>query len=129
MPIAQHKLEGLGVVISLLGIHIDTKEGVLRLPAEKLSHLRGLITEWKGHKCFLKRELLSLIGQLQHTCKVVSSGRTFLRRMIDLSTVASELHHRIRLNWRSGRTSSGGTFIWRTGMERQCSQVLLGPHQ
>ena len=32
-----------------------------------------------------KRELLSLIGQLNHACRVVRAGRTFLRRMIDLS--------------------------------------------
>ena len=98
VPIAPHKLEGPGTAISFLGILIDTQEGVLRLPAEKLSRLRGLITGWKGRKCCLKRELLSLIGQLQHACKVVRAGRTFLRRMIDLSAVASELHHRIRLN-------------------------------
>ena len=45
-----------------------------------------------------KRELLSLIGQLQHACCVVRAGRTFLRRMISLAKVAKFLHHRIRLN-------------------------------
>jgi len=39
-----------------------------------------------------------LIGQLQHACRVVRAGRTFPRRMIDLSMVAKELHHHIRLN-------------------------------
>ena len=45
-----------------------------------------------------KRELLSLIGQLQHACCIVKPWRSFLRRMITLSTVAKQLHHRIRLN-------------------------------
>ncbi len=39
-----------------------------------------------------------LIGHLQHACRVVKPGRTFLRRMINLSTVARELYHHIRLN-------------------------------
>ncbi len=43
-------------------------------------------------------KLLPLIGQLQHACQVVRPGRTFLRSMIDLSTLAKEPHHRLRLN-------------------------------
>ena len=96
--VAPHKLEGPGTAITFLGILIDTDRGILQLPPEKLSRLKLLVSSWKGRKCCCKRELLSLIGQLQHACKVVRAGRTFLRRMIDLSSVASELHHRIRLN-------------------------------
>ena len=98
LPISTHKTEGPSTVINFLGIQIDTQEGVLRLPAEKLSRLRLLITAWRGRKCCIKRELLSLIGQLQHACRVIQAGRTFLRRMIDLAGIVSELHHRIRLN-------------------------------
>ena len=68
------------------------------MPEEKLSRLKGMISKWKGRKSCRKRELLSLIGQLQHACRMVRAGRTFLRRMIDLSTVVVELHHHIRLN-------------------------------
>lgn len=95
VPIAPHKLEGPSSTISFLGIQIDTQEG---LPLEKLSCLRALIAEWKGRKCCHKRKLLSLIGQLQHACRVERACWTFLRRMIDLSAVAAELHHRICLN-------------------------------
>ena len=49
-------------------------------------------------KSCMKHELLSLIGLLQHACRVVRSGRSFLRRMINLSSVAREPHHHIRLN-------------------------------
>ena len=44
-----------------------------------------------------KKELLSLIGHLQHTSRIVRPGRPFLCRMIDLSAAAHELHHHIRL--------------------------------
>ena len=44
-----------------------------------------------------KRELLSLIGKLSFACKVVPSGRIFLRRLIDLSTSVEKLHHHLPL--------------------------------
>ena len=98
VPIAVHKTEGPATVIVFLGIEIDTSKGELRLPREKLRRLQREIRMWKGRRSCTKRELLSLIGQLQHACCVVKAGRTFLRRMISLSTVARQLHHRIRLN-------------------------------
>ena len=98
VPIASHKVDGPATSLVFLGIELDTLAGVVRLPPEKLLRLRTLIIQWKERKSCNKRELLSLIGQLQHACRVVRPGRTFLRRMIDLSTVAKELHHHIRLN-------------------------------
>ena len=45
-----------------------------------------------------KRELLLLISQLQHACRMVRIGRTFVRKMIDLSVVPKELDQWVRLN-------------------------------
>lgn len=96
--VSREKLEGPGTSIVFLGIILDTTNLELRLPDDKLQRLRQLIQVWKGKRSCTKRDLLSLIGQLQHACKVVRPGRTFLRRMIELATVAKELHHHIRLN-------------------------------
>ena len=98
VPIAEHKTEGPSCCLTFLGIEIDTQAAMIRLPASKLSRLQEEIKRWKHTRSTTKRELLSLIGQLQHACCVVRPGRSFLRRMISLSTVAKELHHRIRLN-------------------------------
>ena len=98
VPIAEHKTEGPSCCLTFLGIEIDTQAAMIRLPASKLSRLQEEIKWWKHTRSTTKRELLSLIGQLQHACCVVRPGRSFLRRMISLSTVAKELHHRIRLN-------------------------------
>ncbi len=84
--------------VNLLGIELDTAELVARLPWEKVVRLRRAIEEWRWKKVCTKRELLSLIGQLQHACCVVRVGRTFLRRMIELSSIMKELYHRVRLN-------------------------------
>ena len=92
------KTEGPAAILIFLGIELDTVAGILRLPKEKLLRLQAEIGRWAGRQSCTKRDLLSLIGQLQHACCVVKPGRSFLRRMISLSTVAKELHHRIRLN-------------------------------
>ena len=98
VPVSQKKLEGPATTLVFLGVELDTEAQELRLPGEKLSHLRSIITAWRNKKSCTKRDLLSLIGHLQHACKVVRYGRTFLRRMINLSTGVEELHHHIRLN-------------------------------
>ena len=98
VPIASQKTEGPTACLVFLGIELDAAKGQMRLPAEKLRRLKTEIRTWGPRRSCTKRELLSLIGQLQHACCIVKPGRSFLRRMITLSTVARELHHRIRLN-------------------------------
>ena len=86
----------------------------LRLPRDKLCRLRSVLEDWRDRKVCEWRELESLVGILHHACEVVRSGRSFLRRMIDL--LKGVRHHPlrphpIRLNrsdltwWRS--------FVWK----------------
>ena len=56
------------------------------------------VANWHLRKAATKRQLLSLIGCLAHATKVVILGRIFLRRMIDLSAKAKQLHHWVDLN-------------------------------
>jgi hypothetical protein len=67
----------------------------MRLPEEKLHHLRDLIAQWISRK---SGSMLSLIGELAHTAKVVIPGRIFLRRMIDRAHSRRKLEHWIRLD-------------------------------
>ena len=83
VPIADHKRDGPTTCLTFLGIEIDTVQGQLRLPQEKLQHLATLHT-WHNRRACTRKELESLIGLLNHVCKVVRSGRPFLRRMLDL---------------------------------------------
>ena len=98
VPIAEEKTVGPTTCITFLGIQVDTVRGTLSLPTDKLEHIKSIVCSWRGCKKCSKRELLSLIGQLQHAATVVKPGRTFLRRMIDLSTVVAQLHYTVRLN-------------------------------
>ena len=92
------KLEGPTVCLIFLGIVIDTIAAELRLPQEKLRRLCQLVREWLHKKRCTKRELLSIAGQLQHAATVVRPGRTFLRRLFDLSSTVAKLDHHIKLN-------------------------------
>lgn len=98
IPIAHHKTEGPARSLVFLGIEIDAAEGILRLPEDKLRRLRSTIAMWHNRRSCTKRELLSVIGQLQHACCVVRPGRSFLRRMIDLSKSVKDMDRSIRLN-------------------------------
>ena len=98
VPLAPEKREGPSPVITFLRITIDTLQGQLRLPEEKLQRLMQALSEWLRRKVCTRRELESLIGTLQHACKVIRPGRSFLRRAISLLSVAKQPHHHIRLN-------------------------------
>jgi hypothetical protein len=98
IPLARDKLVGPSTVITFLGIEINSINKTIRLPPDKFSELLEKVKLWKAKKKCTKRELLSLIGSLSFACKVVKSGRLFLRRLIELSTSVSRLNHHISLN-------------------------------
>ena len=85
VPIAEEKVEGPSTSIIFLGILIDTIRCEIQLPQDKLARVRDRVKKWLQKKCCIKHDLLSLAGQLQHAATVVRLGRTFLRRLFDLS--------------------------------------------
>ena len=93
IPIASHKTEGPATSLVFLRIEVDTAAGELRLPRDKLQRLKDLLQEWGDRKVCTRKELESLIGLLNHACKVVRRGRSFLRRMIDLLHARSGVAH------------------------------------
>ena len=84
VPIAPHKRDGPTTCLTYLGIEVDMRAGQLRLPSDKLRRVQTLLREWGARRTCTRKELESLIGLLNHACKVVRSGRAFLRRMLDL---------------------------------------------
>ncbi len=98
---ASHKREGPSTCITFLGIRIDTVSGQLELPTDKLAHLQHLLQDWEERRSCTRKELESLVGHLNHACKVVLSGRSFLRQMINLLHAVKFPTHcssRIQLN-------------------------------
>eukprot|EP00795_Rhopilema_esculentum_P007294 gene7294-12994_t len=98
VPIAQDKTEGPSTCITYLGFKLDSVKQELQLPQEKLVQVRAKLSVWKNRKTGKKRELLSLIGLLQHCCQAIVLGRPFLRRLIDRAHSVSEFHHFVKLS-------------------------------
>ena len=97
LPVEPEKDEGPATKIGVLMLELDSEALEVRLPPEKLCHLRALLASWRGRKACRKRELLSLIGFLTHEGKAVRAGRSFVRRLTDLSKSVRHLEQHIRL--------------------------------
>ena len=85
VPMAPEKTVGPSSVLSFAGIELDTCKMEARLPLDKLSKCRLLLNDFLTRKKVTFKELQSVIGLLNFTCSVVVPGRTFLRRMINLT--------------------------------------------
>ena len=68
-----------------------------RLLADKLKRIVTLVSSWLTRKKATKREILSLVGLLQHATKVVKPGRTFITRMYATAAKVKKLSYYTRL--------------------------------
>ena len=79
VPLAAEKVEGPSTCLEFLAITLDTIRMETRLPEEKLSRLKTTVISWLDKRKATKRQILSLVGLLQHAAKVVRAGRIFVR--------------------------------------------------
>ncbi len=134
MPLDPGKEEGPAEVITFLGMELDSRNMVVKLPEDKLRGLRKKLGEWRGMKSCRKRDLLSILGHLDHACKAVRAGRSFTRRLRDLSMTVKRLDRRVRLNvaaradlewWRQFGLQWNGVSMMRALVEAEEPQVVL----
>ena len=93
----QKKLKGPSSCLEFLGLQLKSDAGTICLPQAKLQQLCRMVSDWLGRRSCTKRELLSLIGTLQHAASVAKAGRCFIRRLIDLSCRVKRQHYWVRL--------------------------------
>ena len=98
VPLATDKLEGPSTSLSFLGIVLDTNRMEIRLPSDKLARIQELLKTWLPRKKVRKKQILSLVGTLQHATKVVRPGRAFLSRMYSTAAKLREMYFITRLN-------------------------------
>ena len=67
-----------------LGVLIDTVEGTIAIPPEKLENVRHMIDAWATKKHCSKKELQSLLGHLLYVHKCVKPARCFVNHMLDV---------------------------------------------
>lgn len=80
------KTEGPCTSITFLGLELDSIAMEARLPADKLSFLRALLSDWVDRPSASLRDTQSLIGYLMFCSQVIPHSRTFLRRLLDFSS-------------------------------------------
>ena len=95
---ASEKVEGPLSCIKFLGIEVDTQWMCPRLPKDKLVNLKQLVVSWIGKKSCSLGDLQSLVDKLQHACKVVWPGKTFLWRMFEPLKGRPKRQHMVCLN-------------------------------
>ena len=98
IPLATEKVEGPSTCLTFLGIIIDTNRMEIRLPEDKLLRIRQELAAWLTKRKATKKEILSLVGVLQHATRVVRPGRTFVARMYQTAAKVKELNYFTRLN-------------------------------
>ena len=113
VPIATDKLEGPSTSLSFLGIILDTNRMEIRLPPDKLARIQELLETWLPRKKANKRQILSLVGTLQHATKVVRPGRSFVSRMYSTAAKLREMYYITRLN----KAFRSDLFWWHTFLQ------------
>ena len=98
IPLAEDKEEGPTTTLTFLGIKINTVEGTLSLPEDKVKRLQRELDSWNRKRCCRRRELESLLGLLHHAARVVRPGRSFVHRLVTHLRGRRQGNHFIRLN-------------------------------
>ena len=93
VSLKEEKTTMANTILVFLGIEIDTQAMEMRLPREKLDKIKQSLDSMKYKRKIRLRELQSLIGLLNFACLVVVPGRTFVRRLIDLTKGLSNPNH------------------------------------
>ena len=97
VPIAEEKIVQPTQCIIFMGIELDSLLFEARLPQDKLQKCRALLREFFNQKSVTLRSLQSLIRVLNFASSVIVPGRTFLRRLIDLTIGVKQPYHHIKI--------------------------------
>ena len=97
VPLAKHKCSGPSYCSEYLGIILDSRNIVAKLPFDKVQRIIKFIeTLLDKNKCS-KRELLQLLWHLNFASRVILPSRSFVSYLISLSTTVSRPHHMVNL--------------------------------
>ena len=92
------KVTNPSTVIEFLGLVIDSDKMEVRASHERVSEIMTELKTFHNRRTCTKRELLSIVGKLMFLSRAVKAGRSFVRRIIELSKKIKHLHHKVRLS-------------------------------
>ena len=97
IPIKEDKTVLPTTKIVIYGIEVDSDQTVTRLPEEKVTKIVNLLLNFSRRRKVTLRELQSLLGLLNYATGCIVPGRTFLRRLYDLTIGIACPHYKILL--------------------------------
>ena len=96
VPINDEKTEGPTTKLEYLGLEIDTVDGVIRIPNDKLDKIKQQLISFLKSKKITLKFLQSLVGLLNFLSKAIPSGRAFSCRFYEAMAHAKKPHHFIK---------------------------------
>ena len=97
IPIKEDKTVLPTTKIVIYSIEVDFDQMVTRLPEEKVAKIVNLLLNFSRRRKVTLRELQSPLGLLNYAAGCIVPGRTFLRRLYDLTIGVAWPHYKIRL--------------------------------
>ena len=82
--ISETKLVPPSHEVVCLGILINTRQKIIKIPAEKLAEIKNVCKQWTTKSHATKTQLQSLLGCLLYITKCIKPARYFLNRMFQL---------------------------------------------
>ena len=90
VPVNDSKTEGPTTRLEYLGLEIDTVDGVIRIPSDKLEKVQTQLLLFINSKKVTLKFLQSLVGLLNFLSKAIPSGRAFMRRFYEAMSHAKK---------------------------------------
>ena len=84
LTVSEKKLVRPVMQVTCLGVLIDTVEGTISIPPDKLRDITDAVRHWMVKDYATKHQLQSILGLLLYVHKCVKPARVFLNRMLDL---------------------------------------------
>ena len=81
----------------VLGVLIDTVNGTISVPSDKMEDINSLLIVWRKKRKTNKVDLQALIGKLQFVSKCVRQSRIFVNRLLETLRSFSSDNIRIKL--------------------------------
>ena len=98
-PVSLEKTEWASEIVTFLGLDLDGKKKLIRIPVEKVNRALVLVQKIinRPSKKSTLLELQSLCGFLNFLCKAIVPGRTFVRRMYLQGSHLTKPHHHFKI--------------------------------
>lgn len=98
VPLAEDKTEGPSEILVFLGLELDSRNMLVRVPKDKIIEVVDKIERILAAPKTKLKTMQSLIGSLNFCCRAIVPGRPFCRRLINSICGLTKPYHHLRVN-------------------------------